>query len=33
MTFEMGTGIAADADGVIYTDSRDIDHWAGHRWR
>ena len=30
MTFEMGTGIAVDADGVIYTISRDVDHWAAH---
>ena len=30
MVFEMGTGIAVGADGVIYTISRDIDHWAGH---
>ncbi len=30
MVFEMGTGVAAGADGVIYTISRDIDHWAAH---
>ncbi|HIF22624.1 MAG TPA: hypothetical protein EYQ27_12140, partial [Gemmatimonadetes bacterium] len=30
MTFEIGTGIAADAQGVIYTISRDVDHWAAH---
>ena len=30
MVFEMGTGIAVDGDGVIYTISRDIDHWAAH---
>ena len=30
MRFEMGTGIAVDADGIIYTISRDIDHWAAH---
>ena len=30
MMFEMGTGIAAGGDGVIYTISRDIDHWAAH---
>lgn len=30
MQFEMGTGIAVDAGGVIYTISRDIDHWAAH---
>ena len=30
MVFEMGTGIAADAEGTIYTISRDVDHWAAH---
>ena len=30
MVFEMGTGVAVGADGVIYTISRDIDHWAAH---
>ncbi|MDE2906640.1 MAG: hypothetical protein OXQ28_11220, partial [Acidobacteriota bacterium] len=30
MRFEMGTGVAVDADGIIYTISRDIDHWAAH---
>ena len=30
MVFEMGTGIAADAEGIIYTISRDVDHWAAH---
>ena len=30
MKFEMGTGIAVSADGVIYTIARDVDHWAGH---
>ena len=30
MQFEMGTGIAVGADGVIYTISRDVDHWASH---
>lgn len=30
MQFEMGTGIAVGADGVIYTVARDVDHWAGH---
>ena len=30
MKFEMGTGIAVGADGVIYTIARDVDHWAGH---
>ena len=33
MVFEMGTGVAVGHDGVIYTISRDIDHWAAHRWR
>lgn len=30
MRFEMGTGVAVDADGIIYTISRDVDHWAAH---
>ncbi len=30
MEFEMGTGIAVDGDDVIYTISRDVDHWAAH---
>ena len=30
MQFEMGTGIAVGADGVIYTVARDVDHWASH---
>ena len=30
LEFEMGTGIAVDADDVIYTISRDVDHWAAH---
>ncbi len=30
MTFEMGTGIAVGADGVVFTISRDVDHWAAH---
>ena len=30
MLFEMGTGIAVDANGVVYTISRDVDHWASH---
>ena len=29
-TFEMGTGIAVDARGVVYAISRDVDHWASH---
>ena len=28
--FEMGSGIAVDAKGVVYAISRDRDHWAGH---
>ena len=28
--FEMGTGIAVDAEGTVYAISRDVDHWAGH---
>ncbi len=28
--FEMGSGIAVDARGVVYAISRDRDHWAGH---
>ena len=30
MVFEMGTGVAVGADGVVYTISRDVDHWAAH---
>jgi hypothetical protein len=30
MLFEMGTGIAVDARGVVYAISRDVDHWASH---
>jgi len=28
--FEMGSGIAVDARGIVYAISRDQDHWAGH---
>ena len=28
--FEMGSGIAVDARGIVYAISRDRDHWAGH---
>ena len=28
--FEMGTGIAVDAQGIVYAISRDRDHWASH---
>src|SRR5262245_49352223 len=30
MNFEMGSGIAVDSKGIVYTYTRDIDHWAGH---
>ncbi len=30
MQFEMGSGVAVDADGVIYLFTRDIEHWATH---
>ena len=30
MHFEMGSGVAVDADGVIYLFTRDIEHWAAH---
>ena len=30
MVFQMGSGIAVDDDGVVYTYTRDIDHWASH---
>jgi len=30
MQFEMGSGVAVDADGVIYLFTRDIEHWAAH---
>ena len=30
MQFEMGSGIAVDAEGVVYLFTRDIEHWAAH---
>ena len=30
MVFEMGTGVAVGPGDVIYTISRDVDHWAAH---
>jgi hypothetical protein len=30
MEFEMGSGVAVDAKGVVYLYTRDRDHWAGH---
>lgn len=30
MRFEMGSGVAVDAQGVIYLFTRDIEHWAAH---
>jgi DNA-binding beta-propeller fold protein YncE len=30
MRFEMGSGVAVDADGIIYLFTRDIEHWAAH---
>ena len=30
MHFEMGSGVAVDADGIIYLFTRDIEHWAAH---
>ncbi len=30
MQFEMGSGVAVDAQGVIYLFTRDIEHWAAH---
>lgn len=30
MTFEMGSGVAVDAEGVVYAFTRDIEHWAAH---
>lgn len=30
MAFEMGSGVAVDAAGVIYLFTRDIEHWAAH---
>lgn len=30
MHFEMGSGVAVDAEGVIYLFTRDLEHWAAH---
>ena len=30
MQFEMGSGVAVDAEGVIYLFTRDGEHWAAH---
>ena len=30
MHFEMGSGVAVDAEGVVYTFTRDVEHWAAH---
>lgn len=30
MQFEMGSGVAVDANGVIYLFTRDVEHWAAH---
>jgi hypothetical protein len=30
MQFEMGSGVAVDADGIIYLFTRDVEHWAAH---
>jgi DNA-binding beta-propeller fold protein YncE len=30
MRFEMGSGVAVDAEGIIYLFTRDIEHWAAH---
>ncbi len=30
MDFEMGSGVAVDAKGIVYLFTRDRDHWAGH---
>ena len=30
MQFEMGSGVAVDADGIVYLFTRDIEHWAAH---
>ena len=30
MQFEMGSGVAVDAAGVIYLFTRDVEHWAAH---
>jgi hypothetical protein len=30
MQFEMGSGVAVDAQGIIYLFTRDVEHWAAH---
>lgn len=30
MQFEMGSGVAVDADDIVYLFTRDIEHWAAH---
>ncbi len=30
MRFEMGSGVAVDADGTVYLFTRDLEHWAAH---
>ncbi len=30
MEFEMGSGVAVDAQGVVYLFTRDVEHWAAH---
>ena len=30
MHFEMGSGVAVDSKGVVYTFTRDVEHWAAH---
>ena len=30
MQFEMGSGVAVDAAGIVYLFTRDIEHWAAH---
>ena len=30
MQFEMGSGVAVDAQDIIYLFTRDIEHWAAH---
>jgi DNA-binding beta-propeller fold protein YncE len=30
MHFEMGSGVAVDAEGIVYLFTRDVEHWAAH---
>ena len=30
MHFEMGSGVAVDADGIVYVYTRDVEHWGAH---